>query len=439
MTEIALDAAFSEFNLKGQRSVVAAVSGGGDSVALLLLIDEHLRRRSPKTRLIAATVDHGLRPSSATESEWVARLCQERGIVHRSLRWTAQKPGTNLLQAAREARHRLLAGVAAAENASLVLTGHTADDQAETVWMRRKRGAGRGLAGVAPATLFEGRTWFLRPLLGLRREALRTFLRRERVGWIDDSTNEDPRFERARARRELQSEPDSTIAALLGLSRSVAAARLATGEEVAALVERFACRVSPGLLRLLPEFLAQGGEAPLQTLRILLATAGGREHLPDAARVGRLLGRLAGVPLRDTLSRCLVEGRRDGIFLHRETRGLPLAAPAVAGTLWDGRFRVTEEPSGTWIAPFCGGAGPGVDQLDRGHSSRLMRDALAGEPRLEPGLPAAPQTLFLQPVVMAWARYLPCFDLVPANAVAALVGAPANPAPPWTGHNARRA
>lgn len=357
------------FDIPLRRSIVAAISGGSDSTALLLLLRDHLAAAAPTARLIAATVDHGLRAESAAEAEAVARLCASFGIEHRTLTWTGEKPASGIPAAAREARYRLLAEAAREAGTDLVFTGHTADDQLETVAMRKeRRGDGRGLAGMAPATLYAGDVWICRPLLGTRRDVLRDYLRRQNIGWIDDPTNVDRTYERPRMREAMTTASDNLAAeaALLEVVEA-GAEREALGVQATHLITAHAERDPSGVVLLEPAFAAFGDTAAATyALRLLLATVGGSEHLPDHERSAALFARLGEPGLRATLSRCVVENRKDGLRIRREKRaGTPIPARA-------------------------------------------------------------------QPTVAPFARFLPSFDLAPAAALAALVGAPPLPPPPFS-------
>ena len=121
---------FSAIEFKDGQTVVIAFSGGGDSTALLLLAHQHFSKTGDLTRLLAVTVDHGLRPESAGEAKYAADICADLDIAHRTCVWEGEKPATGLQNAAREARYRLLADAARAAGAEIVLTGHTLDDQA---------------------------------------------------------------------------------------------------------------------------------------------------------------------------------------------------------------------------------------------------------------------------------------------------------------------
>src|SRR5580704_4808285 len=163
------------------------------------MVAEWAARRGT-TRIGAATVDHGLRPESAAEAQSVADLCERLGVPHAILLWTGAKPSTRLQERAREARYRLLSEHARAIVAGTIVTGHHADDQAETVLFRLMRGSGvAGLRGMDVMSARDGMT-ITRPLMGLKKRDLIAFANTRRTPFIDDPSNVDPRFARTRLR-----------------------------------------------------------------------------------------------------------------------------------------------------------------------------------------------------------------------------------------------
>jgi tRNA(Ile)-lysidine synthase len=185
---------------RGAPALILAVSGGPDSVALMWLAVRWRRATIRGPALVAVTVDHGLRPEAAREARDVKRLAQSLGIPHRTLRWTGAKPKTGLPAAARNARYRLLAKVAATHGATHILTAHTRDDQAETVLMRMARGSGiAGLSAMARQSEREGVT-LVRPLLHVAKSRLIATLAKAKVAFADDPTNHDKEFTRPRLR-----------------------------------------------------------------------------------------------------------------------------------------------------------------------------------------------------------------------------------------------
>jgi len=181
-------------------ALVLAVSGGPDSVALMWLAARWRRAfvRSPK--LIAVTIDHGLRKEAAREAREVKRLARTLEIEHRTLRWTGDKPNRGVPAAARDARYRLLAQAARAARATHVLTAHTRDDQAETLLMRLLRGSGiAGLSAMARESERDG-ILLARPFLDVPKARLVATLDRARIAFADDPANRNPAFTRPRLR-----------------------------------------------------------------------------------------------------------------------------------------------------------------------------------------------------------------------------------------------
>lgn len=185
--------------------LVLAVSGGPDSTALMMLAARWRDALKVKPKLIAVTVDHGLRAASTAEATSVGRLARKLKIPHRIVRWSGRKPKTGLQQAARQARYRLLAEAARKVGAAHILTAHTLDDQAETVLIRMARGSGiTGLAAMSRLTSLpasgESEIKLVRPLLEIPKSRLIASLRAAKVPFADDPSNRDPRFTRARLR-----------------------------------------------------------------------------------------------------------------------------------------------------------------------------------------------------------------------------------------------
>lgn len=191
---------FAKYQIKDE-VVAVGVSGGADSLALVLQAAEELAVFGRK--IVALTVDHGLRPTSRLEAEYVAGLMQKYGIEHHILTWTGKKPTTGIEEAARQARYALIAEWCSQNNVRVLLTAHHAKDQAETFLMRLQRGSGlEGLCGIREYSVRDGLV-ILRPLLAVNPENLRDYLRQRAIVWVEDESNRDTTFLRGKIRQYL--------------------------------------------------------------------------------------------------------------------------------------------------------------------------------------------------------------------------------------------
>lgn len=182
----------------GDGPVGLAVSGGGDSMALLALASVWAETRG--RALYVVIVDHGLRPEAADEIELVKNLCDRLGCRHTVLRWSGWDGAGNLQDQARQARKQLIGRWAADNGIAVVATGHTLDDQAETFLMRLARGSGvDGLSAMFDSEDFDGLRW-IRPLLPVSRADLRAYLQDRGIGWAEDPSNLDTAFARVKFR-----------------------------------------------------------------------------------------------------------------------------------------------------------------------------------------------------------------------------------------------
>lgn len=180
-------------------SLLLAISGGPDSVALMLLTQKWTARANHS--IAVATVDHGLRDESFREAETVGQWARELGFTHHHLKWLEEKPTTRLQERARVARYRLLETCAKEIGASAIVTAHHADDQAETILLRLTRGSGfTGLAGMKDTRKLS-KVKLLRPLLDFSKADLVQICHEAHHPFFSDPTNLSDKYTRARLRK----------------------------------------------------------------------------------------------------------------------------------------------------------------------------------------------------------------------------------------------
>lgn len=371
------------------RELCVGVSGGADSMALCLLADAWARARG--VRLAALTVDHGLRPEAAGEARRVAAWLAARRVRHEILRAGGPRPSAGLQRAARERRLALLDGSRRDRGAARVLLAHAAEDQAETCLMRAMADSGPdGLAAMA-AEARVGGVPLSRPLLPVPRSRLAATCRTRGQDWIEDPSNFDPAFARARLRALAPALEEAGIgtARALRLAAAMGVARRAIDRECARFLDAHGA-VSPlGWVRLdgaafdaLPDAFA----GPL--LSRVLRAVGGAARPARRARVARLRAALreARGPLVRTLGGCVVRRRADGrIDIAREPAAVagPLDLAPGRATRWDNRFEAT----------WCG---PGPARIEAAGAAGLRPFARAGAAAgAPPGLSDAPREALL--------------------------------------------
>lgn len=399
-------------------------------MALLHRLYDETHAMEDGPQLLAVTVDHGLRSESSKEAQSVAAHCQNLDIPHKVMVWEGAKPETGLADAARGARYGLLSRAAIDAGTDLVLTGHTQDDQAETFLMRQKRssGIGPGLAAMAPQTLYNEKTWFARPLMDHSRADLRRFLTERNIAWIDDPTNTNQRFERARLRRQLADDETLRETALSDLALHVKR-RVDASQYAAGLIGQKAECVE-GEALMLRDFEIELAEAGGQTaLAAAIAVMGGSDRLVPAQKTRDLAAALlSAVRIRRNVGGAVIERRDGNLAIWREKRAIETLAIDHRPQIFDRRYRVFRTngaPRKDWtIGPATALERP-LDWPGRIAAATapalfcngdMLWTAGAGEPGPVPG------GIHCERYLAPFATFLPEWELDLANAFRGLYG-----------------
>ena len=372
------------YGLPKSGSILVAVSGGSDSLALLYLSNAWAKQHG--IELFAATVDHGLRAEAGAEAAFVSSVCAKLGVPHKTLKWKGPKPDRGLSATARYARYGLLEDHAKSLDIGLILTGHTLDDQAETVAMRLDRTelahSARGLAGMAKKTRLQEGAILVRPLLDLTRQELRDYLTEIGQPWIDDPTNQDESYERVRVRQRL-ARNDIHMRRLAGYSDAVGKLRANQNAHAVVVLQKTA-RWEEGLAVNLCGFCSENEtpqSAHVLVLQIVAGMVGGGDFLPGEGVVQKFL---AGSGKRTTFGNCVVERAGNDIRLFREQRNLPTIKVKSGETaVWDGRVKIGNIGLDDITCGPCGENTVAKMESDIGQRfSRVKRATLISSPGL---------------------------------------------------------
>ncbi len=334
--------------------IAVAVSGGADSLALTLLLDEWCR--SHNITLTALTVDHGLRPQAADEARQVGLWLKKYDIPHVILTWQGDKPHSNIQDQARMARYELMGGWCQQNNISRLFLAHHQGDQAETFLIRLFRGSGiDGLSAMKPQSVFPvflpgcEDVILCRPLLNQSRESLEAALRQMDQPWIEDPSNRNESYTRIKVRNLLR---DSDIE---GLNHNRMARTAARMGRVQSLLQSLTDDLTRRAVTILPYGYAVIKSNPLMTaheeialrcLANLIRRIGGGKYAPRLRRLEALYDRLRHVDFPgQTLGGCLVSPHRSdmddmAIMISREPSAIDdvIDLPGRGTVLWDGRF-----------------------------------------------------------------------------------------------------
>ncbi|MEM6757961.1 MAG: tRNA lysidine(34) synthetase TilS [Pseudomonadota bacterium] len=315
-----------------------AVSGGGDSIALLSAMAEYARQQDIELQVI--TIDHGLRADTRQEVNVVTDLCLKLGLQHHLEYWTGWDGSGNLQAEARGARYALMADWAYANHIGHIALAHTADDQAETVLMRLARSAGvDGLSAMAQTSMRDGITW-LRPFLRINRATLRLYLQASGRKWVEDPSNNDRRFDRVRMRDALTvlAALGITVDALCDVAQNQREARQALDWQ-SFLIARELVEIEAGaVVIVLNRFRAQPVEVKRRLLVHAIKWLTGNAYAPRRDAVMRTLAAI-GAGQSATLAGCQITHANDQFWVHREHKAIA-AVESHVNDAWDDRWYV---------------------------------------------------------------------------------------------------
>ena len=323
-------------------SLLVAVSGGSDSIALMHLASRWAAQRGLVCSVI--TIDHDLRTESAREAIFVKLAAGALGLEHKTVRWKGWDNNGNLQSCARKARYDLIGENRGRHN--IVLTGHTLDDQAETFLLRLRRGSGvDGLAAMPAKRKITGKNggfWLLRPMLELTRDKIKNFLVRQKISWVEDPSNEDNKFDRIVIRKVIQQLSDLGITAFLlsNTATHMRRARTALDLQAGRMAQQICSTHMGDLVIDRKGFSDMHAEIKFRLFARGLRWVSSNPYNPRFNALVAIMERVL-TGKAQTLHGCYIFPETEHIRISREFNAVSkIRIPLRNNTLWDGRWKL---------------------------------------------------------------------------------------------------
>ena len=306
------------------KNISVAVSGGIDSMALMLILD--LWCKNNNTNLTAITVDHKLREESTNEAIYVNSLCKEKNIKHVILTWEGEKPDHNIELIARENRYKLISNYCKNNKIDYVFIAHHLQDQAETFLIRLFRGSGIDGLSSMKKIVENYNLKIIRPFLNIEKEDLRQYLLENKIEWIEDESNNDEKYLRNKIRLFLNS--------------------FENRDDIIKRIDFAVNQINDckGTCILNKHFLLQEDEnIILKILAQISMIVSGNKYKPRLEKLRRLLDTIQNEDkIKYTFYGCVFESYNNDIMVYREYNSIKEDVDLIYNqeVIWDNRFKI---------------------------------------------------------------------------------------------------
>ena len=327
------------------KNISVAVSGGIDSMALMLILDLWCKKNN--TNLTAITVDHKLREKSTNEAIYVNNLCKERNIKHVILTWEGEKPEHNIELLARENRYKLISNYCKNNKIDYVFIAHHLQDQAETFLIRLFRGSGiDGLSSMK--NIAENYNLkIIRPFLNIKKEDLKQYLLENKIEWVEDESNNDEKYLRNKIRLFLNSfeNGDDIIKRIDFAVNQINDYKVFIDNYIKKIERKIISFNSFGTCILNKHFLLQEDEnIILKILAQISMIVSGNKYKPRLEKLRRLLDTIQNEDkIKYTFYGCIFESYNNDIMVYREYNSIKEDVDLIYNqeVIWDNRFKIT--------------------------------------------------------------------------------------------------